>query len=54
MSVEQYDEICGRFEAKHQCMLKNNVKILRKAEYSKYISYVRQKYGAGYLKSFRV
>lgn len=35
-------------------MLENNVKILRKAEYSKYVSYVRQKYGAGYLKSFRV
>lgn len=26
---EQYNWICGKFEAKHQCMLKNNVIILR-------------------------
>lgn len=31
-SDEQYDWSCGKFEAKHQCMLKNNVTILRKKE----------------------
>ena len=37
-----YDE---RYEAKHQCMLKNNVKILKTTDYMKYIDYVKSKYG---------
>ena len=31
-SDEQYEHICGCFEAKHQCMLKNNVTILRRKD----------------------
>lgn len=44
------DEIC---EAKHQCMLKNNVKILKYAEYSKFIFYVEDKYGKSFLEQYK-
>ena len=37
-------------EAKHQCMLKNNVVILTSKEIKKYLDYVEQTYGKGYLK----
>ena len=40
------DAIC---EAKHQCMLNNNVKIIRRNEYLKYIQYVKLTYGASFL-----
>lgn len=29
----------GLYEAKHQCMLSNNVKILRSKDYQQYIDY---------------
>ena len=41
----------GLFEAKHQCMLKNGVKII--TDYSIYIEYVKNKYGKDYLKKIR-
>ena len=50
---EQYKLICEKYEAKHQCMLKNNVKILRNADYNKYIKYVEQTYGKDYLSKFK-
>ena len=31
-SDEQYEMVCGKFEAKHQCMIANNVTILRNRE----------------------
>ena len=31
-SDEQYAWVCGKFEAKHQCMIKNNVRIMRDAD----------------------
>ena len=43
----------GATEAKHQCMLKNNVSILTSKDYKKYINYVEQTYGKDYLKSFK-
>lgn len=42
-----------RYEAKHQCMLKNNVKILKTTDYMKYIDYVKSKYGKRYLKTLK-
>ena len=42
-----------RYEAKHQCMLKNDVKILTSKDYVKYVHYVDEKYGCNYLKSFK-
>ena len=42
-------------EAKHQCMLKNNVKIIRtdSLEMQKIMNYIAEKYGKDYLKQFR-
>ena len=54
MTLEQYQYACEQTEAKHQCMLKNNVVILRSAEYNMFLLYVSQTYGKNYLKSFRV
>lgn len=51
---EQYAKINEKFEAKHQCMLKNDVVILRSREYIMFLLYVSQKYGKDYLKQFRV
>ena len=44
------NEIC---EAKHQCVLKNNVKILYFNNYKKYLDYINDKYGKDYLKKFK-
>ena len=41
------------YEAKHQCMLSNNVKIIRSNEYKTYMQYVERKYGKDYLQSFK-
>ena len=43
----------GLFEAKHQCLIKNNVKILYETNYKKYLDYIVQKYGKDYLKKFK-
>ena len=43
----------GLFEAKHQCLIKNNVKILYSDDYKKYLDYIDDKYGKEYLKSFK-
>lgn len=41
----------GLFEAKHQCMIRNNVKLI--TDYTVYIKYVKTKYGKDYFKKFR-
>ena len=41
------------FEAKHQCALKNNVKILYSNDYKTYLDYIDDKYGKEYLKRFK-
>ena len=43
----------GLFEAKHQCLIKNNVKILYSDDYKKYLDYIDDKYGKEYLKKFK-
>lgn len=40
----------GLYEAKHQCMLANNIKII--TDCSMYLSYIDDKYGKYYLKQF--
>lgn len=50
---EQYEKKCQQYEAKHQCMITNNVVILKKKDCQKYIDYVEQTYGKGYLKQFK-
>ena len=39
-----------RYEAKHQCMIENHVKII--TDYKKFIDYTVEKYGKDYLKQF--
>ena len=41
------------YEAKHQCMLKNIVKIIRVSEMKEILDYVKTTYGKNYLKQFR-
>lgn len=41
------------YEAKHQCILKNNVEIWRHKQYDVYLKYVEEKYGKDYLKQFK-
>ena len=41
------------YEAKHQCCLDNNVKILYTNTYMSYVNYVNDKYGKDYLKKFK-
>ena len=41
------------YEAKHQCMLMNDVIILKSSEYRMFELYVEQKYGCNYLKQFK-
>ena len=62
---DQFDKATGKMvdkldesknyiaEAKHQCMIKNNVTILKQKDCKKYIDYVEQKYGKGYLAQFK-
>ena len=41
------------YEAKHQCLLNNNVKILYEEDYKQYLSYIENKYGKNYLTLFK-
>ena len=41
------------YEAKHQCLIKNNVIILYKKDYQKYLEYVNQKFGEDFLSQFK-
>lgn len=41
------------YEAKHQCLIKNNVQIFYSDEYIQYIEYVKQLYGKTYLQTFK-
>ena len=52
-SDKDYQFACQKYEAKHQCMLRNDVKILTNADYQKYLDYVEQKHGKHYLEQFR-
>ena len=51
---QQYLNMCQKYEAKHQCMIKNNVTILRLKEIKPMIKYVDDKYGKNYIKQFRI
>lgn len=49
----KYEIECAKYEAKHQCMLVNNVVILTSKDYKMFIMYVNQTYGKGYLNQFK-
>jgi len=52
-SDEEYNDICGRYEAKRRCMVDNGVRIIRTAEYKAYIEYVEKKYGKDFFEKHR-
>lgn len=41
------------YEAKHQCMIKNNIEIWKFNDYKKYLDYIKEMYGKNYLKQFK-
>lgn len=41
------------YEAKHQCMISNNVKIITKKDMRSVLQYVYQKYGRNYMNTFK-
>lgn len=52
-SEEDYKFQCEKFEAKHQCMISNNVEIWTSSTYSFYIKYVEKTYGINFLASLK-
>ena len=43
----------GLYEAKHQCMVENNVKIMKTSDMQDILKYIYETYGKDYLKHFR-
>lgn len=43
-----------KYEAKHQCALKNNVIILYEQDYQSFVEYVNNEYGKEYLNQFKI
>ena len=49
-----YDRSLDEFyEAKHQCMLKNDIVIVTTSEYAMFQTYVDMQYGKGFCKKFK-
>jgi len=42
------------YAAKYQCMLDNNVKILKEEDIKPILKYITEKYGKDYLKQFKM
>lgn len=53
-SDEDYKHQCEKFEAKHQCMILNQIEIWTSANYNFYIDYVEENYGSNFLKSLKL
>ena len=53
MSDETYQELCDISEAKHQCMIRNNVIICKKDEMTPIIAFLKDYLGKNYLDRFR-
>lgn len=51
LSPEKVEYLNDMMEAKHQCMIKNNIKII--TDYEQYEKYVYETYGNNYLEQFR-
>lgn len=51
---EQYEYMCGLYEAKYQCMLINNVNIWFKKDIMFALNYIYFTYGKDYLKQFKL
>ena len=44
-SDAEYLHMCDKYEAKHQCMLANNVIILTSKDYDRFIDEMKEQYG---------
>lgn len=53
-SDEEYKIQCDLYEAKHQCMIKNNVKILRRPDMDIVEDYINSTYGKDFCDHFKV
>ena len=42
------------YEAKYQCMIKNNIKLFLSNDIKFYINYIKEKYGSSYIKSLKM
>ena len=49
---ERYGQECMLYEAKRRCMLTNGVRVVRMAEYSEYMKYVEETYGADFFDKY--
>jgi len=50
----KYTEMCEMYEAKHQCMLKNDVKIIRASECKSYLKHLKEKFGSNTFSMFKI
>ena len=50
----EYADVCARYEAKHQCMLKHDIIILKNNEYQIFMAYIHKTYGKDFLKQFKI
>ena len=50
---EKYQEVCKLYEAKHKCMIDNNIVILTRKDIQFYLGYVDVVYGKNYMKQFK-
>jgi len=57
ISDQEYSDLCLTYELKHQCMIRNNVKILTETELAPIFEYIKQKHNVkhymDYCKQFR-
>lgn len=52
-SDKTYENMCRLYEAKHQCMVENNIIILSSNSYKFFLNYVNENYGKTFLTQFR-
>lgn len=50
---EQFEARCEVYKAKHQCMIKNHVKIFSHKDIKCYLDYTLRTYGSNFLRSFK-
>lgn len=55
MTDSEYKRLCGKYEAKHQCMIQHSVKIIidPSNEVNEYKKYVEEKYGKDFWRQCR-
>lgn len=54
LSRNQVEALNAKYEAKHRCMIHNNVIVLTNDDYKQYVDYVKATYGPGFINSCRM